>query len=68
MLMIESFRKLNERMIDLEKKEYEEIVDTLKRKLKKGYTNKEDGYNEGILCAISKVRSVYKATSQSENE
>lgn len=44
------------------KLEYEKIVNDLKKKLNNGWqlSNKEDGYNQGILCAISKVREVYQ--------
>lgn len=41
--------------------EYEEIKNSLFKKRKKGnITNKEQGYNEGIETAVSKVREVYK--------
>lgn len=48
------------------KAEYEQIKESLLKKLHKGncITNRQDGYNEGILCAISKVRDVYKHSEQ----
>lgn len=41
--------------------EYEEIKNSLLKKREKGnITNKEQGYNEGIETAVSKIREVYK--------
>lgn len=43
------------------KREYDKLMSDLKNKIKSGYniSNKEDGYNNGILCALSKIREVY---------
>lgn len=42
-------------------KEYLKIKKDLMKKIHKGscITNREDGYNDGILTAISKVREIY---------
>ena len=42
--------------------EYQLIQEGLRKKLHKHahLSNREDGYNDGILCAMSKVREIYK--------
>lgn len=41
--------------------EYTELKERLLQKRKKGnITNREAGYNDGIECAVSMIREVYK--------
>lgn len=41
--------------------EYKELKERLLQKRKKGnITNREDGYNKGIECAVSMIREVYR--------
>ena len=42
--------------------EYQLIQEGLRKKLNKHtqLSNREEGYNNGILCAMSKVREIYK--------
>ena len=42
--------------------EYQLIQEGLRKKLNKHtqLSNREEGYNSGILCAMSKVREIYK--------
>ena len=42
--------------------EYQLIQEGLRKKLNKRtqLSNHEEGYNNGILCAMSKVREIYK--------
>ena len=49
-------------------KEYEELKQRLLAKRHKGncITNREDGYNEGILCAVSMIREVYRRQFEGE--
>jgi hypothetical protein len=51
------------------KEEYEYIQDTLRCKIKKGHTNNRDsGYNEGILSAMSKIKEVYQQSTLYKKE
>jgi hypothetical protein len=43
-----------------EQEKYTKIQADLRKKLHKGQITKyEDGYNEGILCAMSKIKEIY---------
>lgn len=51
----------------MELNEYEELKERLLAKRHKGQVSKrEEGYNEGIVCAVSMIREVYRR--QFENE
>jgi hypothetical protein len=54
----------------MEAKEYEELSQALKQKLNKKIqlTNREDAYNQGILCALSILSSAQKARIQNEQK
>lgn len=46
-----------------EREKYEIVMDSLRAKLpprRMQLSNREDGYREGILAAMSKVRAIYK--------
>ena len=48
--------------------EYTELKERLLQKRKKGnITNREDGYNKGIECAVSMIREVYKRQFRDEH-
>ena len=48
--------------------EYTELRERLLQKRKKGnVSNREDGYNKGIECAVSMIREVYKRQFRDEH-
>lgn len=48
--------------------EYEELKERLLNKRNKGnISNKEQGYNEGIECAVSMIREIYKRQFRDEH-
>lgn len=56
-------RRINKRRkhFNVTNSEYKELKERLLQKRNKGnITNREQGYNEGIECAVSMIREVYK--------
>jgi len=56
-------------IIDINKKaiKYDEIMKKLRIKLKKHHSNSlnyDGGYDAGIICAMSKIREVYKSAQK----
>ena len=50
-----------------DRQKYNEVQDRLRKKIVKGRcSNKEEGFNKGILCAMSIIKDIYGLPDRSD--